>query len=469
MEKQVFACEVQTKYDFDVVVIGGGTTGSCAAVAAARGGARTAIVEYFNFLGGTATCGLPWMNMESRDGHEVIKGIPREIVERLREKGGALESHLDPFCESTTVINPTQLKMVLGEMMKEASVKVFFHSLAIGVEMAGKACTGVYIQNKQGCQLLKAKVVIDCTDTGDVAVMAGAEYTVGRKSDNKVQISSTVFTIGDINMEQLISYFERNKWEMRPHGKVIPEAEYDGLVSRLRTAPAIVLGAFKSLIAQAKSEGIAYERDRFIGVALPRSNEILTVAPRIEGVDPNDVENISAAELEGYSQIAGIMEFVKKYLPGGENARIVASGHHIGIRETKHIVGEYMLTGRDLLEAKQFDDVIAVASYHLDIHSPDNNGLAPYKRTSIYQIPYRSLLPKGVEGVLVAGRCVSADHDALSAIRVIPISAAEGHAAGTAAAIAVKNGVAPGQIEVKELQQKLVDENAELGQGVLIH
>lgn len=463
MEHKILNIKVDWEKEYDVVVVGGGTTGVCAAIAAARGGAKTAIVEYNNFLGGTAANGLPWMNMNSRNGREVIKGIPREIIERLRKVEGALEVHLDPFCESTTAVNPTQLKMMLCEMVVEENIDVYFHSLVTAVEKDEVKIKGVYIQNKQGCQILNAKVFIDCTDTGDVAVMAGAQYEVGRKSDNKVQISSTIFTIGNIDMNELITYFEQNKWEMRPFGKAISEDEYDELIGRLRTSPVIVMGAFKSIIAKAKKEGLKYSRDAFIGVALPRSNEILTVAPRIENVDPNNVENISMSELEGYSQIKGVMDFVRNYMPGGKNARIVASGNHIGVRETRHIYGDYFLKGDDLINAKQFDDVIAIASYHLDIHSPDGKGLKPYRRTPVFQIPYRSLLPKGIEGVLIAGRCVSADHEALSAIRVIPISAAEGQAAGTAAALAVGKDITPREVNIKELQKKLIEQNVELG------
>lgn len=455
---------VQFEESFDVVVVGGGTTGVVAALAAARHGAKTAIVEINGFLGGNATTNLPWFGFHNSERELVVRGIPLEIIERLHLMGGASEFHFDPIGNSVVAVNPSWLKIALARMLADAGVEMFLHSLAIGVATEGNRVTGVYIQNKQGCQQLVGEVFVDCTDTGDVAVKCGARYEFGRDTDNKVQASSYAFTVGGIDFAEMLSYFEANPDQLRPFP--LDEATLENLLARMRTAPLFVIGAFPELMAKASQDGLTLPRDRMIGVCYPQTGEAVFVTSRVENVNANDVRNLSRAEIEGVLQIEQIMEFIKRYMPGGSAARLVGSAHQIGIRETRHIIGDYCLTGEDLLAGKRFDDVIALGGYHLDIHSPDRKGLEPYRRPPTYEIPYRSLLPQGVEGILVAGRIISANHEAESSTRVVAISAAQGQAAGTAAALAVKAGVLPRVLDVHMLQAALIKDGAEIGQGI---
>lgn len=458
-----FVQTVQSEEHFDVVVIGGGTTGVCAALAAAKAGAKTAIIEYYGFLGGNAGTGIPWMAFHNYHKRQlVVKGIPLEIIERLRVVGGASEFLFDPILSSTIQVNSTWLKVILADMMEESGVTCFLHSLATGVEKDGTGLRSVIIQNKQGCQRLYAKAFVDCTDTGDIAVMAGADFEFGRRKDGKLQVASYIHIIGDIDMEAFIGYLEKHPDQMRPHK--FPEKDMQELLGRLRTTSLFSLGAFRDLTAQAKRDGVDFDRDFLVGIAYPKNRELMLVTSRVENVDANNVANFSQSEMTGVRQIKSIMEFVKKYVPGGQNARLVTSGHQIGIRESRHIIGDYYLTGEDLMRGKHFEDAIALGAYHLDIHTPDHKGLAPLKQPPTYQIPYRCLLPKKVEGLLVAGRCISADHAAESSTRVIPISGAQGQAAGAAAAIAAISNRPVRQIDVKRLQHLLIEQGAEIGQ-----
>jgi len=453
--------KIQEEYDYDVVVVGGGTTGAMAAIASAREGAKTAIVETGGFLGGVAACGLPWMGFHCYDEKRmVIKGIPLEIIERLRELGGASEFQMDPILESTVLVNPHLLKIVLMQMVQEANADMYLHSLAREVKKENDTVKGVYIHNKQGCQLLHAKVVIDCTDCCDIAANAGAEVVLGRPGDNKTQVASTVFVIGDIDIDALIDYFEKNPAQLRPHK--LPQEELSFVIQNIRTAPLFSMGAFRDLIAEAVKDGLEFPRETMIGIVRPKQKEIMLVTTRVEGVNPADVNSFTRGEITGYSQILNIMKFVNEYMPGGKNARIVSSGHTIGMRETKHIIGDYYLTDKDLVNGVLFEDAIALGSYYMDNHTPDNRGLAPMIQPPVYSIPYRSLLPKNVEALLVAGRCVSASHEAIAAIRVIPITGAMGQAAGTAAAIAVKDAISPRNVDIKKLQRQLIKNNAVL-------
>ncbi len=445
-------------YEFDVVVAGGGTTGVFAALAAARRGARVALVEESGFLGGTAACGLPWMAFHCYDEQRlVIRGIPLEVLDRLRAIGGASEFQMDPILESTVFVDPSLLKILLLQMAREAGIKLFLHSLAVEVLKERNAVQGVFIHNRQGCQLLKAAVVIDATDCCNIAVKAGAETARGREIDHKTQVASTIFTVGGVDIDAMIRYFEDNPTQVRPHK--LPRQELAFVISCLRSAPLFSIGAFPDLIAQAARDGVDFPRDRMIGIVRPHRGELMLVTPRVEGVDPLSAESFSEGEAEGYRQIPQIMRFVNNYMPGGKRAYIVDIGHTIGMRETTHIIGDYLLTANDLVQGVRFSDAIAIGAYYMDNHTPDHKGLESMIQPPLYTIPYRSLLPRGLEGLLVAGRCVSATHEALSAIRVIPIAGSLGQAAGTAAALAAQAGITPRNVNADTLRACLLEDD----------
>ncbi len=451
--------------EYDIVVVGGGTTGVCAAIAAAREGARTALVEKNGFLGGNAACGLPWLGFHNYQTKEfVVKGIPLEIIRKLQADSSATEFIYDPICSSAVGVNPSMLKIVLAEMVLNEGIEVFLHSIACDVKTAliagahNRHTLGcLTIVNKQGMQKIGAKVFVDCTDTADVAVMCGEGYIRGRRQDNKVQVASHIFTVGNVDMDELIGYFEKNPDQMRPF--ILDKAETDRLLSMIRKTPLFIIGAFPGLVRKAAADGLDIGRERMIGAAFPHNREVMLVTSRIEDADPNNVRNITGAELKGLIKIRDIMEFVRKYMPGGRDARIVMTGHQAGIRESRHIIGEYCLTGEDLVEGRVFGDSIAKGAYHIDVHSPDHKGLESEKPKE-YTIPYRCMLPVKTINLLVAGRCISADHLAMASTRVIPISAAMGQAAGTAAAIAAGKGLMPYDIYsdslcFQELRNKL--------------
>lgn len=220
------------------------------------------------------------------------------------------------------------------------------------------------------------------------------------------------------------------------------------------------IGAFEALIAKASEAGLRFPRDRMIGVVFPARREMVCVASRVEDADVTDEVRHSIAERTGYAQLPEIFRFVREWMPGGGAAQIVSSGHSLGIRESRHVACHYGLTGADLLAGRIFDDTIAMGSYHIDIHSPDRKGLEPLTQTPPYGIPYRSLLPKGVRGLMMAGRCLGADHQAEAAVRVIPILAAIGQAAGTAAALAAKEGVPPETLSGTALRDLLREQGA---------
>lgn len=451
---QYFECPEE----YDVIVVGGGTTGAVAAIAAARNGVKTLLVEKLPFIGGNMTGGLPWLGFHAKPtGEQVVGGIPMEIITRLQKYGAATEFVVDPITGSAVGVNGSMLKLVLLEMLRECGVTIFLHSLVSGIEKDGSKITSVYVQSKLEHKRIRTKYVIDCTDNADVCVQAGCKTILGRETDGKRQICSNVIIYGGIDFGKMLAYFKKNPDQIRPF--YIDEDTLSKLLTQMETAPIFVIGAFERIIAKAKAEGIPYKRKQLIGVAYPCNNELMLVASRVENVDLSSSESHTQGEIEGLEQTWGILKLLREYIPGCENARIVSTGTQLGIRETRHVVGEYVLCADDLLCPTKFDDSIAKGAYHLDIHSPDHNGLET-RQPPVYQIPYRALLPKDVCNLLVAGRCISATYEAMSSTRVAPISAAQGQAAGTAAALCVEEHLDLRSLPVDKLQSVLRSANA---------
>jgi len=457
---------IKTKHQYDVIVVGGGTTGIAAAMASARHGARTAIVESLAFLGGNAVNIPAWMGFHNLQGQQVVRGIAWELIEKLRKVGGATQTYLDPITSSVTGTSGNWVKIIATQEAAAAGVAVWLQSLAVDVRVERvddqAHIHGVYVFNREGLHLYEGKVIVDCTDTGEIARMAGANMIRGRAGDHKVQVSSWTVTVGNVDFEKLLAYFAAHPDQIRPFPLKDPEA----LLDQMHTAEVFVMGSFKQLIQQAKADGLPLPRAVFPAVAFPQVGEVMHVASRVEDVDPNDAANNARAQIEGMRQTQVWMTFLQRYVPGFEHCRLVTTPSHLGVRETNHMEGEYLVTQEDLMTGRTFDDVIALGGYHLDIHTPDHAGLETMHPPT-YQIPYRCLVPRGVDGLLVAGRAISATHEAQSSTRVIPISMAQGQAAGTAAALAVQYKVSPRDVDIHELQATLVSDNCEIGQSLI--
>lgn len=441
---------------YQTVIIGGGTTGVCAAIAASRMGATVLLVEANGFLGGNAANGLAWLGFHGLDGQRLVGGIPYEIVTKLQAMGGATESRLDPICGSCTGVDPSMLKILLHTMVSQCGVSVRLHSMLCGVRRMA-AGWEVTLCEKQGMVKVQADTIIDCTDTGDAAALAGVSMHWGRDKDGKVQVSSAVIRVNGINMDAFCGYFKQHPDQLRPFPLTGEQRLY--LVEGMRDAPIFVIGAFPRLIAQARADGLNYPRDRLIGTGNARTGELVLVASRVENVHPNDTENYTRSEMAGLEQTISIMELLHKYLPGCEHAHLIGVGHSIGVRETRHMEGRYRLVGEDLINGAVFEDTIAHGAYHLDVHSPDHIGLES-RMPPAYSIPFRICQPLEMDGLLVAGRAVSADQAAESSIRVIPILGAIGQACGTAAALAASHGGSTNAVTPEQLRQALADAEA---------
>ncbi len=441
--------------NYDVAVLGGGPAGIAAALAAARSGARTILVERYGFLGGMSTLALvyPWMSFHSAAGEQVIHGIPQEIVDRLKERG-ASPGHLRDtigFVYSLTPYDPEAYKVLVLEMLEEAGVELLLHSMVTAVETNDKRIESVIVSHKSGQSEIKASVFIDATGDGDVAYLAGAEYEIGNE-EQQVQPMTMKFRMKGVDLEQVRKYMQEH-----------PDQFYEkSLIDELDQLPLTgVMGFYK----QWKEANLPIPRDGVLFFAGPGEDEVLINVSRVSGFNPTKVEELTKAEVEGRKQVIALTNFFREYIPGFEHAYLLQTGTQIGVRETRRIIGEYVLNGIDVLSARKFDDVIARSGYPIDIHNPKGKGVTAnfIKEGGAYDIPYRSIVAKGMPNLLLAGRCISTTHEAQATTRLTPSCMAIGQAAGTAAAIAAKDGFKVNEVPIDALQQRLLEDGANLG------
>lgn len=452
-EKKCF--DVIRSLECDVLVVGGGTTGIAAAIASARNGANTILAERNGFVGGNASMIYAWLGFFARTGEQLVKGIAWKLADKIRAKESFLADYPDHFCSSITTVNSNWLKVISIEELEKAGVQTLLHLSLVDIEQEGNRITGAYLFSGEGLLKINCKRIVDCTDTGLIAALSGEEMINGRKEDGQHQVSSWVFEISNIDFDQVFQYFEQNPEDIRPFSLTNPRQHLQDIKER----DAFVMGAFSKLVAKAESEGMQLPRKNVPGQVFPRLGKFITMASRVENVNPSNCAEYSQAECAGAKQVDLWMEFLRKYVPGFQCCQLSGSSTSIGIRETNHMVGQYSLTAADLLAGRIFEDTIALGDYHLDIHSPDHKGIDS-QLPKIYGIPYRTLLPRKAENLIVAGRAVSADHEAQSSIRVIPISMAMGEAAGTAAAISIHDDCNVAEVNTEKLRKKLVDSGA---------
>jgi len=445
---------LKVRKEVDVLVVGGGPAGLMAALAAAEDGLNVALIENRSFVGGNMTIGLPVLGFLGQKGNQIIKGIPQKFIDRLKERGEASEHRPCPLHMSITLVEPEAVKNVGLEMLTEAGVDVLLYAFCAGVIKDGDTLKGTIIESKSGREAILAKVIIDCTGDADVAFRSGVPCEQGNEQGG-VQPPTLMFCLAGVDTDKL-----RNSIAEEPRTYLtdfIP-AEYFGQNHQF-----IVVG-LRSLIQKAEEDGLKLPTERTIVITGLRKGEVWVNMTRVNGVDGTNPESLTHGEMEGRRQIVDIQKYLTEYVPGFENAYFTKMAPFIGIRETRRIVGEYVMTADDILGCARFDDAVAVASYPLDLHHPVGGGCTLTWCGDCYDIPFRSLVPQKVSNLLVAGRCISTTHEAMSAIRVMAPCMAMGEAAGRAAKMAVRDGVAPARVNVGKLRGELKEAGAYLNE-----
>ena len=429
--------------EYDVVVLGGGPAGMAAAVAAARAGRSTLLVERYGFLGGMGTaagvtnfCGLH-ANVHGEI-RQVVHGVADDLLQRIDRLGGLNQPHALFGKTVAQAYDTAAYKIAADELMQSARVDVLFHALACGVVKDGQRVQALLVETKSGRFAAVGRCFIDASGDGDLAAWAGAPYALGDGHGNMLY-PSTMFRLNGINPGRA-----GKAWEVIP--KLMLEAEAAGRYKFPRKTP----------IVRPQKSGIEW-----------RVN--LTQLANREGnaMDGTNARDLSEAEMLGRRQIAEVAGFLRE-VPGFESSYIVDIAPQVGIRETRRVHGLYELTEADVLECASFDDTIGVNGWPLELHL---KGDVEFRWPKIPEsrgfnhLPYRMTVPQGLDNVWVAGRCASMSHEAQSAARVTGACFVMGEAAGLAADLALRDDSSNAAVDVAALQRRLEDNGAYLGRS----
>ncbi|MCL2231772.1 MAG: FAD-dependent oxidoreductase [Treponema sp.] len=442
-------------YECDVVIAGGGTAGVVAALAAARNGARTILVDRYGFLGGTMINGAgplhSYFNLYKAfpgvEKIQVVRGIPQEIIDRMAAAGGS-PGHLEmekggDYDSVITLIDWEIFKGVIFDMLEEAGVRILLHVVAAETVREGNQVKGIIIEGKSGREAILAKAVIDCTGDGDVAVKAGANF-IKQHATTKVGMP---FGMTDVDMPRLVKYLEENDMVYQ-FIRGDKGSEIDDIIRlgfELRKHP-----AFKDYMDQFGIWGP-------LGFSLHASNYNHINGTSLAKVDGADTEALSKAEIGLRKQVMTLSKMLKEHIPGFEKAYISWTPVCVGVRYTRVIDCEHDMTLDEIVNCKRFDDEVMLYGFH------DCAPSIIIKDGGYYGIPYRAFLPKGVEGLLVAGRLITSTWEAHMSTRNTVSCMAQGQAVGTAAALAAKAGITPRQIDTAMLREVLKKQDVFLG------
>lgn len=438
--------------DADVLVVGGGPSGIIAAVAAAESGASVALIEQRGFVGGNLTIGLPILGFLSQKGEQIIIGLPQKFISRMKSAGAANDHQACPLHVSLTLIDSEAVKDVAQEMLREARVEIMLHTACTGVVMDGRRIQTIITESQSARGVITAKVVIDCTGNGDAAFLAGVPCEKGNEHGG-MQPPTLMFSMADVDTESLRSSLATDP-ETYDADFIPPEY--------FRDHRRFIVVGIRKLIEKARKAGLSIPTDRTILITGLRDGEVWVNMTRVKGVDGTDPHSLAAGEIEAAAQVDDIRRYLIGYVPGFQGAHLDRIAPFLGIRETRRIVGHYVMTRDDILSCRRFDDAVAVGSYPVDLHHPGDDNCTLEWCGDCYDIPYRSLVPQRVENLLAAGRCISTTHEALAAVRVMSTCMAMGEAAGRAAAMAVREGVAPSEVNTSRLRGELLASGAYL-------
>ena len=423
----------------DVLVVGGGAAGVAAATVAAEGGMSVTLIEKYGFCGGAAVAGMSgticgmYLAQEGLDTvpEQVVYGFTERFRQELLNRGGVTPPQI--YGKTHTVTHdPLKWREVADDMLESAGVNALYHTAVTGVLMgAGNRFDGVVVESNAGRSVILAKRIIDASGDAAVAARGGLEYYFGDKG--VIQNPTMFFRIGSVDIERYLEYYGEDT--------ICPPKVTD-------------------LINQARKTGdYVLPRNKIWIFPTGRPNELMVNATRLAGQDGRvlnviDPEDFTEAEIFGRRQVRDYASFLKNYIPGCEDSYVVDTGTEVGIRQTRSIVGVETLSNQDVVSCRKREDGICRVPWPIELH----NGEKPKLHWLIddyYEVPYSTLIPKEGENIIVAGRCLSAEHEALASARVTAQCFEYGHAAAIASILSIRNGQAYREINPAEIREQM--------------
>ena len=447
-----------TQKQFDVAVIGAGPGGLGAALQAARNGAKTLLVDRNGYLGGNLALGLPLLGFLDKDGKRVIRGLAEEFLTELRAYktpyGAAASEHLAcPLHNSVTLYDHEIFKFVALRKVLDAGIELLLHTELESANVDNGALRSVLLSGKGWKIRVEAKVFIDATGDGDLAYLAGARYEKGQKDTGVLQPPTLMFTLRGVEEEKLIQFLADHPEQMVQNDTMEIGSGYNA--EFFRKNPNYVLVGLRKLFMEMKAQGkLPVDRDTIIVIKSLLPGEMHLNCTRHLGTDGSDVFSLTHAEIEGYLQIEKFVDFLRENVPGFSQCFITNIYPTMGIRESRRFRTIRTLSGQEAMDGVIDGEAIGIGSYIVDIHLGDGSGTI-IKKIPPYGLPYGMTVSADIDGLMLAGRCAGMDAVALSSARVMPICMAIGEGAGVGAALAVRHGISPRNVDVQEVRRML--------------
>lgn len=422
--------------EVDVLVVGGGAAGVAAACAAAESGTSVLLVERYGFCGGAAVAGLSgticglFTASSSGKPQQIVFGFADRFARAMQERGGVTE----PVRYGKTMVlvhDPLVWRETADAFLTERKVQILYHAVCVDAVVSEGRIRGVLVETKEGRGAILAGVVIDCSGDGDVAHRAGVPYSLGK--DGQVQNPTMIFRMMGVDVPRMMQALG---------GDTIVPHSISKLIEDLNAG-----GDYR------------LPRSKVFLFPTPRAGEILCNATRVTGAGGRELNcafarDLTEAELEGRKQIREYARFFRSFLPGFERAFVNDTGVQVGVRQTRSIQGHYVLKNDDVVSGTKFKKAIARSPWPIELHSGEKPRLV-WLEDDYYEIPYECLIPRGISGLIFAGRCLSAEHEAMASARVTAQCFSMGEAAGLAAALAVKDNRCPATIDGAEVRELL--------------
>lgn len=449
--------------EYDVAVIGGGSAGLCAAVAAANNGAKTILVEGTGGIAGDLTSGLPIDGCRSTCGEWIIGGVPRELFDECDKYGGYVGSIFDKRSLWVVMLNPRVAGFAALRILRKAGVDLLPYTQLFDVNRESGVIKSVTALNKGKKINIKAKVYIDCTGDGDLGALAGLPFEFGSET-GETQPVSIVFQMRNVCSEKLMEFVRDNADSLGLGENPLNNKSGEELAMELYEAgvPKIFFSGEGKMLQKAMSDGSMYQCSMLTVTPNSKDFSCVTInSTRVVLKDPTDGMELGKAMYDLSEQTDMAVRFLIENVPGFENSYFDGSSPRLGVRETRRIIGEEILCVDDVMHAVKREDGVAKGGHEVDIHGEGQK----HTRRAIddggsYDIPYKCLIPKGMDNMLIAGRCVSADRGAHSSARVMGTCMAMGQAAGTSAAICVKENISVRDVDVNKLRTVLKEQGS---------